>query len=59
MLQLHTRLSCCVLSLAALPAPHAPVKAREEIKMNDDKTSTRVEKQNSLKAPGQELTQFN
>lgn len=35
------------------------LKAREEIKMNDDKMSTRVGKRNSLKAPGQELTQFN
>lgn len=29
------------------------------MKMNDDKMSTWVEKQNSLKAAGQELTQFN
>lgn len=35
------------------------LKAREGIKMNDDKMSTRVGKQNSSKAPGQELTQFN
>lgn len=35
------------------------LKARKEIKMNDDKMSTWVGKQNSLKAPGQELTQFN
>lgn len=50
---------CSSSAHAWAAAQRLSLKGREEIKMNDDKMSTWVEKQNSLKAPGQELTQFN